>query len=31
MAKTAKKNTGGGNGNATIALNRKARHEYFIE
>ena len=30
MAKAAKKGSGGG-GSATIALNKKARHEYFIE
>ena len=30
MAKAAKKG-GGGGGSATIALNKKARHEYFIE
>jgi SsrA-binding protein len=30
MAKAAKKG-GGGSGSATIALNKKARHEYFIE
>jgi SsrA-binding protein len=30
MAKAAKK-SGGSGGSATIALNKKARHEYFIE
>ncbi|MCP5315818.1 MAG: SsrA-binding protein SmpB [Chromatiaceae bacterium] len=31
MAKAAKKANDKGSGSATIALNRKARHEYFIE
>ncbi len=31
MAKSGKKKAAGGTGNSTIALNKKARHEYFIE